>query len=162
MISTFSHDAVIPGKQNAFAVVKPAPLVLSHDRGVAVSLAVPNDSVRLSAVEVIGAGVNAAKVCYAVIKSIMVDVINYVGLFAVIEEPGKPVRKIAAPIKVDAEVFTSARQRAGNVASFPGPVAGTPGQGASVWVVIKDIADRVRDALHLASMPCITRELYHG
>ena len=162
MISTFSHDAMIPGKQYALAVVKPAPLVFRHDSGVPVSLAVPYNPVRLSAVEVIGAVVDAAKVGYAVIKSIMVDVVDHLGLLAVIEKPSKTVRKIAASTDVHAEILASPRQRAGNVARFSGPVAVSPSKGASVRVVINDISNRIGDALHLASMPYTTRELYHG
>ena len=178
MILPFGHDARMPGKQDALAVVEPAPLVLSHDSGVAVSLAVPNDPVRLSAVEVIGTRVNAAKVRYAVIKSIVIDVVDYVGLFAVIEKPREAVRKIAAAINVDAEVFTGARQRAGNVASFPGPVAGKPGQSARFRVVGENVADRIwyKFCSHLkspldlvrgltaatVSAPILTRESNNG
>lgn len=114
----------------------------------------------------VGGMIDVAKVAQSVVDTVTVDVVDFFSLFVMGKEPRDPVRVIPDATKANANVYAAAPaipRPAGLVAYFDAAVGFLyPGEKPGVGVVLDELADRIRDRFHAASMPCITRELYHG
>jgi hypothetical protein len=160
MIVAFSHNAMKPGQQKRFAAVQGRSSVSAGDGHV--RAVYPPDARGLE-VSHIRSVVNAAKVRYAVVRDILVDVIDFSGLGAVMEKPRHAMRQVFFGVDGDAKIATvvaTSGRHGANLASEP---VRRPNNGARFRVVPKTQAGRVGDWLgfHLASMPDRLRKSYH-
>lgn len=164
MILPFSHDARMPGKQDALAIVDGACPVFSIHGSVTVPLPVPVDPVIAPLIKRVSPVINAAKVCYTVIKSIAVDVVYDLWLLPATKKVANTVSKILLSVEADAPVFTGSADRPGNVASLSSSVASQPSKVARFRVVRQDISNRVgyKFCSHAESLLSVVRGLTVG
>lgn len=160
MISTFCHDAPMPSQQDIFAGVDISARVFCPPPGVRSTL--KGDAARLLHVSDVSGLIDVAKIAKAVVGFVMVNVINDIRLLAMRDKPCNAVRPVTSAIESDVNVARGVKAASDTASRDAVGGADHPGKHARARVVIKSIADRIRDALHLASMPYRLGKLYHG
>ena len=155
MISTFSHDAGMPGQQDVVAGVYSFGSVRCKNL-----FALPVDASRAPLVKAIQHVIYVAQVGYSVVGSIVVDVVNNVRLFAMNKIPSKPMGKVGNAAAPNDNV-PKPPLCAGNGAYLGSVIVSNPSEQPRIGIVIKDIADRVWNNLwsHVESPLSVVRGL---
>ena len=165
MIRSLSHDAMIVRQQDALAAID---LLVTEIRDcvqvgfASLPLAIPANAAAVLSVSPIVGVIRCAKVAKSVVSRRVIDVVNHGRLLAMREKPSEPVAEVCDALKGDSMIALVVYATSDTASRDVLRGADRPGKHARVRVVVKSIADRLRDALHLASMPYTTRELYHG
>ena len=166
MICSLSHDAMIPGKQDALAGVYGATAIPGLNVSVCkapvpVCKPHPINAGLLAHVQQILSVGDVAKVGYAVVARVVIDVINDLRLFAMNEVPSKAMRHVFSPGVTNDDVALVIDGASPLAGELPG---GDVVEMSGARIIPQRIQGRFRDwaSKHMASMPCITRELYHG
>jgi len=148
MIGSLSHDAAKPSSGDVVATVQVPHSICRHNATDIISaVEVPVDaSAKLSVERILGV-TNIAKVCYSVVRGVVVNMVNNIGLGSVNKEPRKPVTAHLLAFVPNPDVSRSVRV-ASFVASFNSASAvGSylPSKVARCGIVINHISDRVWD-----------------
>ena len=137
MTLPFSHDARMPGKQDAFAGVKPTPPVRCKN-----SSALPVDAHAAPLVKAVQYVIDIAKVGYAIVRAVMVDMVNDVRLFAVDKKPSQPMSVVDGAQSANCNVA----MRSDATRGFANPrlvVVSNPSEHPGFRVVRENIAQRI-------------------
>lgn len=164
MILPFSHDAMEVRQQDALAGVDgfvsvPSLNVSVRPRLVSVGKPDPINTNLLAHVQKVGRIVNIAKVGYAIVSRVVIDVINNLGLFAVDKKPRNPVSHISNAVVRKKCVALSVRPSSALAGELPGRVVKMPCVGVIPQLREHSVGDWVR--LHLASLPYKLGKSYH-
>ena len=136
-----SHVTSVVSEQNAPACVQGFSLEVDNPL---LSVTAPSNS-PAPIVDLIGRGVNIAKIAKSVVQRVAVDMVDNIRLLAVRQKPSNAVSKIALSLKknhaVSGTAFCRASHGASNAIATPDFIR----DDASYWVVIKEIANGIRD-----------------
>ena len=159
IVRNLSHAPTEVGNQDVFAAVKCFVFVggLSNPDSSPIFSATPRpvNAFWRCLVKVVLSNSYAPKVCYSIIGGVMVDVINYMRLFAVNEKPSNPVGVETLALKTDRNVAVS-RWRSSKISHLDSVRRSSyPSKQARIGIVVKEIADRFWNNLcsHIAP-PC--------
>jgi hypothetical protein len=142
MICSLSHDAMIPGKQYALAVVEHFVSVSRPCKHGAIPAASPSNADAVAPVQHILRSADVAEVAGPVVIPNSVDVINFIWLFSGLKKPNYTVRSIPLTLMHDKSVSILLRI-ASNLSRLSGALIDKPKKITRIWVVAKDITDRV-------------------
>jgi len=173
MICSLSHDARMPGKQDALAPVQMLAAIRCNSTAIPVFPAAalfdrkpfPANAARNRFVKAVSSVVYVAKVAQPVIRSVMVDVINYFWLFVVGKKPSKSMCKPFLFAQCNTEIAVGMPVRVDSITRLN--AVGSchlPRKQSRFRIVIKDITDRVWNNLcsHFESPLNLVRGLTVG
>ena len=147
MMSALCHYAAKIRQQNAFAEVNLSRSKACHPTPFAVLPIFPTNAAD-SLIKLVRRAVNASNVGDSVVRFVAVNVVNLVGLFAVLQKPANAVRSVNHAFVSNGQIALAIKG-----ASFVADsdfFAGfrLPNQFAGIGVVMKEISDRIWDNLN--------------
>jgi len=120
---------------------------------VIASFVPPYASSLLSPVELVCLIADIAKISKAIVRFVMVDVVNHLWLFAVSKKPRNSVGLPVSASKANFYVSAGMILGASNVTSFGSASRNFPLDVARLRVIAKEIADRIRDNFYSHVVP---------